>query len=482
MKRLLAPMVLAASLVVTAAVPAPALAANASWTQLSVGIIGAQHEPSLIRAADGKLHGAWVIENSPNDWSIASVVLSPAGKVLTRGWVVQHWYLLQLTPKIVPYAGGWAVVFNGSMAAANADPYSQNARYWATSTDGNTWTLKVGSLSSSLGGSLGIAATTEADGTLVTMQSFNNALQWHVGSDAATPSTTPDGVIPAPAGSAMLNPQLVRSADGSIWAGWYEQFGTQQGYWAQQILPSVGAPLRAPGSYNPAQFNLPVQQTAMVARTGGGVYMAYCEASATSNCPMVGLWRVGAAKALTVPGSVFSLGRVSASRVTLSGGPGGRLEIAFYNVQADKMYVVWTNHKVSAFSGARTFNPVKKNTNVNNLFIDGTKGPVDVVTNTQLPTSGAPTAIYHTQLLPALKITASAHSFSHKLAVKLTFKVTDVGDPVPGVKVTFDGKSSRTNAKGVAVIKLSKGSPKGKHSAVARVTNWQAASVAITTT
>ena len=160
----------------------------------------------------------------------------------------------------------------------------------------------------------------------------------------------------------------------------------------------------------------------------------------------------------------------------------GRLEVAFYTSQTDKMTLVWTNHTVSKFSGRRILNPVGKNTNVNDLFIDGTKGPVDVLTNSQLATPGNPNGIWHTQVLPALKLTVSATSFSHKKAAKLSFKVTDVGDPVPGVKVTFDGKSARTNAKGVAVIKLPKGVAVGKRIAVARSTSWQAASVKITTT
>jgi hypothetical protein len=351
-----------------------------------------------------------------------------------------------------------------------------NARYWATTSDGNTWTLQTGSLSSTTFGSLQLAATTEADGTLVTVQSTNANLSYHVGSDPGTPSTTPDGIITGQVSSALLNPQLVRAADGSIWAGWFQEFGSNQGYWAQQILPTAGTPMRAPASFNANQDNHPVQQTAMVARPGGGVYLAYCEATASAICAKVGLWRVGAPTAATVPGSV------AASRVALSAGPGGRLEIAFYTTQTDKMTLVWTNHKVSAFSGARLLNPVAKNTNVNDLFIDGTKGPVDVLTNSQLGTTGNPTAIWHTQVLPALKLTVSAASFSHTKAVKLTFKVTDVGDAVPGVKVTFDGKSARTNAKGVAVIKLPKGVAVGKRTAVARTTSWQAASVTIKTT
>ena len=103
MRRALVPAVVAAMLAATVAVPAPAVAATAHWTQLSVGTVGFFHETTMVRAGDGKLHVAWPIENSQNDWSIASAILSPAGKVLSRGWVVQHWYLLQLTPKIVPY-------------------------------------------------------------------------------------------------------------------------------------------------------------------------------------------------------------------------------------------------------------------------------------------------------------------------------------------------------------------------------------------
>ena len=112
------------------------------------------------------------------------------------------------------------MVFNGSQGAAQSNAYSYNARYWATSTDGNTWTLQVGSLSSTTAGTGGgLAATTEADGTLVTIQSLTTSLAYHVGADAAVPSTTADGVIGGQPGSALLNPQLVRAADGSD-LGW----------------------------------------------------------------------------------------------------------------------------------------------------------------------------------------------------------------------------------------------------------------------
>ncbi|BEP14896.1 hypothetical protein acdb102_32070 [Acidothermaceae bacterium B102] len=456
-------------------VPPPALAAVPSWTKLSLGGIGSFNETGLLRTSDGKLHVVWEQDDAPSDASIRSAVLSPAGKILTRGVVVQHWLGLETTPKLVPWGGGVAVVFNGDQDANAANPYSVGARYWATSTDGNVWALQPGSLANHTVVNSTIAATTEADGTLVTVQGLNSQLFYDVGSNIATPSPTLDGVIGGQSGSGLASPQIVRAADGSVWVGWYQIFESNQGYWVQQILPTVGAPVRAPSSFNANQINSPNQQVAMVARPSGGVYLAYCEPIATAACAKVGLWKVGSAKAATVPGST------AGNLVSLSNGPGGRLEIGWFSQAAGKVNVVWTNRSVTKFSGARTLNAVPSWITVHDLFVDGTKGPVDLLSNEQLTTTGYPIAIFHTQLLPALKLTVSPATFSHTSKATLTFKVTDVGDPVPGVKVTFDGKSARTNAKGIAVIKLPKGVARAKRTAVARVTNWQAASTTVTT-
>ena len=388
----------------------PAAAVTAHWTQLSSAAMGFNHEPGIVRTADGKLHLAWVQENSPNDWDIATVVLSPAGKVLGRGWAVRHWALLQTTPKLVARPGGVAVVFDGEQDANIAtNPYSLNARYWATSTDGNIWTLQPGSLSSKQLHDVNIAATTEADGTLVSADGQYNQLFYDVGSTPASPSSTPDSVLTAQPGAGIDNPQLVRASDGSIWMGWYQEFDSNQGYWAQQILPTLGTPMRAPSSFLATQFNKPVQQVAMVARPAGGVYMAYCEPRSSMQCARIGLWKVGSAKALSVPGSGL------ANRITLSSGPGGRLEVAWFSPQSNRLSLVWTNHKATAFSSVRSLNPVSHLANLNDVFIDGSKGPVDVISNVQLTTTGLPTELFHTQVLPALKLTASPASFSHSV-------------------------------------------------------------------
>ena len=57
-----------------------------------------------------------------------------------------------------------------------------------------------------------------------------------------------------------------------------------------------------------------------------------------------------------------------------------------------------------------------------------------------------------------------------------------MGDPVAGVKVTFDGKSATTSAKGVAVITLAKGVRVGGRTAAASRTGWRSGTVTIRTT
>jgi hypothetical protein len=85
-------------------------------------------------------------------------------------------------------------------------------------------------------------------------------------------------------------------------------------------------------------------------------------------------------------------------------------------------------------------------------------------------------------LLPALRIAASARKVSHSRATTITFKVTDAGDPVPGAKVKFLGKTVTTNSHGAASVKVRKGTAKGKHKAVATKNGYVSARLTITVT
>jgi len=234
--------------------------------------------------------------------------------------------------------------------------------------------------------------------------------------------------------------------------------------------------MKAPASSYPNEDAEPYEAVALAARSTGGVYLAYCEPVLNARCGRVGLWRVGSAKAATVPGSG------QGSLVTLSAGPSGRLAVGWVDQSPPSVDVVWTNHAATKFGTLHKVAVPPKAENFDNLAADGTKGPTDLFLNIYQSGAALPVGIWHTQILPALALSVSARSFSHKDKATLTFKVTDVGDPVQGAKVSFDGKVAHTNAKGVAVIKLGKGVSKGTRKAVATVSGSQSASVRITTT
>jgi len=92
---------------------------------------------------------------------------------------------------------------------------------------------------------------------------------------------------------------MVRDKSGHVWAGWFDgSFAAKQGYYAVQG-PAIGdgqgqgARLRAARRW---RNNQPLESVALAARTGGGVYLAYCVPSKTVQCTHVALWKVGSAR------------------------------------------------------------------------------------------------------------------------------------------------------------------------------------------
>jgi hypothetical protein len=208
------------------------------------------------------------------------------------------------------------------------------------------------------------------------------------------------------------------------------------------------------------------------------VYLAYCAPTKTVECGHVALWRVGARKAQTAPRS--STG--TASHVAIAPAPGGHLWILWYDTALNKIRVVRTNATGTRFGQVLTISGPPKTGEFDGLQAEGSKGPLDVVALVQQNTNKATPSYWDTQLLPALKLTSSKSSVSHKHSTTITFTVTDVGDPVSGAKVRFLGKTVTTNAKGVARITVPKGTSAGQHTATATKASYTAASFTVKVT
>jgi hypothetical protein len=287
---------------------------------------------------------------------------------------------------------------------------------------------------------------------------------FHVGVDPNCPASSPDGTITPTAGSFQSNPSIVTDpATGAVWVAWY-QSGPRQGYWVEQVLPTQGAPAEAPGSAGtPGVNNQPDEPVAVAARVGGGVYMAYCSATSRQPCAHIDLWKVGSPTARVVPGSQNTTG----PRVALSADPLGKLSVAWYNEAKNVIHSVRTNTTATAWGIVRTTRPPPHTSGFTDIQTQGSSGRLDVLTVNQLSTAGFPIGMFQTQILPGLTLTAKPGTFSHKKAGKVTFTVTDAGQPVAGARVSCLGKNGKTAASGKVKLKFHKGAAVGTHGCTA---------------
>jgi hypothetical protein len=448
------------------------------WTKLAT-LDNGFDTAGMLRTADGNLHLVWLKKKAGNGtYGLGTSTISLAGKLLATGTALSNWQTLTPDPQLVRDGSGMRLIFEGNTGSSGC--YLDGSVFTETSANGTTWSLAHGSLSSHTVGVGNLAATTESDGT-TPVAVFAGGHLFHVGVDPNCPALSMDGTITPTVGSAMGNPTTVTDPhDGSVWVGWYQSFA-KQAYWVDRILPTQGAPIEAPGSADPAPFqnNQPNEPAALAARIGGGVYMAYCTASASAACAHIDVWKVGSAKPMVVPGSADT----TYARVSLTAGPQGRLWVAWYNGAKNVIHAVRTNTSATSFGVVRTIKAPPKTFSFSDIQTQGSSGRLDVViVDTYTITSGFAISLQHTQILSGLRLTASPTSFSHKKAATVTFKVTDAGQAVAGAKVACLGKSATTSATGQASLHFGKGAAVGKHVCTAGEPGYAAGTATIKVT
>jgi hypothetical protein len=483
------PAALAGALAVTGAavLAVPGIAqgtarAATQWTKISGDTGLAQASAGLLRTADGRLHVAWATHEGANTFSLHYSTVAGRARLVKTGVIISKWTGISMYPRLVPAPGGGIrLVFTGG-DGQNGSPYNLGAMYSATaSAAGTAWSLTKGSLShSTLVPLTDTAAATEQDGTPVAAWAAGPAVDYHVGVSPTTPSPAPDSAVSLPVGSDAVGPTLARASTGAVSVAWFTSSShSDQGYWVDQILPSKKAPVKAPGSGAPnLGDNEPHAAVAFAARAGGGSYLAYCVATKTQRCDHIALWKVGAARASTVPGSSGK----NAFYPAIAAGPGGHLWVLWYDPTSARVDVIRTNSAVTRFGALRALTGPPKLEVLSALRAEGSQGPLDVVSLAQQTTAGATPAYWDTQLLPTLRIAASATKVSHTKSTTITFTVTDTGDPVSNATIKFLGKTVHTNSHGTASVKVPKGTAKGKHDAVTSKNGYVSASLTITVT
>ena len=101
---------------------------------------------------------------------------------------------------------------------------------------------------------------------------------------------------------------------------------------------------------------------------------------------------------------------------------------------------------------------------VNSIQAEGSSGRLDVIVDASRSVSGGiESDLWHTQILAGLTLSAKPSKFSHKKSQKVTFTVTDAGQPVGGATVKCLRAKGTTSAKGTVKLRFGKGAAKGKH-------------------
>ncbi len=270
----------------TAAAPHERVTAR-SWTPLSTSASPNFATAAVARTADGLQHVVWIVEdgagaNYEHTTIDASGRQGPVTRVLPAGWA-------QLGTPVdlgVNPDGGLRVAFRGSQDGNTANFFSYKGVYSAVSGDGGaTWTVPREVLAPSVGDG-GVTLAYTPDGRTITGFGDTGGFHWNVGSvpEAAVPTATVQEFTDQDAVGATL----LRSGS-VVWVVYQSIRG--DGVFARQVWPSLGAPLRAPGSRTSVGA-----VAAAVDRPGVGPVVAY---TAQSN---VVLWDVGANRIHRVPG------------------------------------------------------------------------------------------------------------------------------------------------------------------------------------
>jgi hypothetical protein len=271
-------------------------------------------------------------------------------------------------------------------------------------------------------------------------------------------------VITPTTGSAQGNPAAVTdTATGAVYVAWFQAF-EKQAYWVEQILPSQGAPVEAPSSathITPFENNQPDEPVALAARIGGGVYMAYCVANSREPCDHIDLWKVGSSRVMIVPGSRH----VTGARLALAADTLGNMSVAWFSSAhgINVIHSVRTNPAVTAWGVVRSTSLPAHTSDVYNLQAEGSSARLDLLVTELLSTPGLPIGLFQTQILPGLSLKANRASFSSQKSKRVTFTVTDAGQPIRGAVVRCLGKKGSSNSAGKVKLKFRKGEPRGSH-------------------
>jgi len=181
-----------------------------------------------------------------------------------------------------------------------------------------------------------------------------------------------------------------------------------------------------------------LSRTPLVARAGGGFYVAYPTGYPTQNA--VRVWKVGATKATLLDKTANN------SLAAISADSSGRLWVAWKD--GTRVLASRSNKAATRWGAIVDAGQPKNAGSLYTLDASATPGGgVDLFGNYGIGTNPT-TSTFYARINPGLTLTAAKRGSGY------TLTVTDAGSPVKGAKVKGAGKSDTTDAKGRAQLSV----------------------------
>jgi hypothetical protein len=424
--------VLAAAVLSLAAAPT---AKAATWKQLTSNGGANIDQVALVRTGDGVLHVVWHRLTGPNTEDLVHTAIAANGKVGATTPVQSGWATIG-NAGLTTIPGGGIRAFWGGIRTTESTETNQDENM-AISTDGGaSWALTTGSVvqpgTQAYGSS--VSATTRPDGTPVITYAGTLGTWVHVGADATLPNFSYQG----PLGNYGYDPNIASDASGTMIA-WYSNATGHLGPHAQAVNPDgspIGSAMQMPGTANMNVGML--SRTPLVARAGGGFYVAYPTGYPTQNA--VRVWRVGATKTTLLDKTANN------SLAAISADSGGRLWVAWKD--GTRVLASRSNKTATTWGAIVDAGQPKKAGSLYTLDASTTPGGgVDLFGNYGIGANPT-TSTFYARISPGLTLTAKKSGSGY------AFTVTDAGSPVKGAKVKGAGKSDTTDSKGRAQLNV----------------------------
>jgi hypothetical protein len=433
------------------AVPDAAAGTPGHWTRVTTASESNINQVSAARTADGTLHVAWTRPTPSNPGGgedLFQTPITPGGTIGAPVALANNWATLA-NPAIVAAGGQNLYLFDAATRTTNPTEPISNLALFTSSNGGAGWSLYPADLTKTDAPS-DTAAALGLDGTPFIAWGSSSCLCVHRGI-----LQTPNADFQQGLGTYGYEPGIALDQKShQLIVAWYSNGTAHHGVFTAPVDQLTGArsasPLPMPGTTN--LLDGPFSgRTPIVARPGGGVYIAY-EGGYPSHTKVL-VWRVGARTS-----TLLARASSDVHGVGIAATPTGRVWV-FWSAQSRSgktlVYAKRSNGSVSAWGRTVAFAPPKRTASVWNLEGDGQTDRLDLLGSFSLGSSGF-AATWHTQLLPGLSLSASPMHIpvGGKHARSVTFTVTDAGAPLSGVEVRVGSAHASTGTNGKVTLAL----------------------------